>query len=302
MRFAIIGAGGVGGYYGGLLARAGHDVRFLARGEHLRAMVASGLSVETPDEAFHVIVHAMDDAAALGAVDVAIVSVKAFALDDVAPALRALANDGAAILPLLNGVDAVDRLAAAGVPRDHLLSGLTYISAQRIAPGLVRRTSPFHRVIIGEADTEAGRRVGQIVAALTEAGCYAASTSAIEVELWRKFVFIAAMAAACGLARAPIGRVRDARLGARLLDRAVGEVAAVARARGIAIAPDSEQRIRAQIDGLPDAMKPSFLLDLESGGPTELDALSGAVARFAHQAGVPTPVHDTAVAAFSATR
>jgi len=299
MRFTIIGAGGVGGYYGALLAAAGHEVRVLARGENLRVITESGLRVETPDGAFRATVSATDDAAALGPADIAIVAVKSFALHEVAAAAARLASDGAVVLPLLNGVDAGQRLAAAGVPRERLLDGLTYISAQRIAPGVIRRTSPFHRVIVGASAGDAGKHVDDIVAAFAAAGCEASATTEIQLELWRKFIFIAAMAAACGLARSSIGPVRDAPLGALLLDRAVAEVAAVARAQGITLPAGEEHRVRSQIDRLPAAMKPSFLLDLQSGGPTELDALSGTVVRLARVAGLSTPVHDTALAAFS---
>ncbi len=300
MRFAIIGAGGVGGYYGGILARAGHDVRVLARGEHLRAVAADGLRIETPDETFDTAVTAAADREALGAVDVAIVAVKAFALDEVAPILVDLARAGSVVLPLLNGVDAGERLAAAGVPPGRLLTGLTYISARRVAPGHIRRASPFHRVLVDAQAPVGAARVRDVVQAFAGAGCEAAAAEDIQLELWRKFIFIAALAAACGLARATIGGVRDARLGADLLDRAVAEVAAVARARGVGLPADEEQRVRAHIDRLPAAMEPSFLVDVRAGGPNELDALSGAVSRFGRAAGVATPVHDTAVAARSA--
>ncbi|NIP79708.1 MAG: hypothetical protein GWM90_11030 [Gemmatimonadetes bacterium] len=121
----------------------------------------------------------------------------------------------------------------------------------------------------------------------------------IQAELWEKFVFISALSAACGLARAPIGAVRDAPLGEELIRRAVAEVAAVARARGIALS-SSPDRVVERILGLDPALRPSFLLDLERGGPTELDVLSGTVSRLGAEEGVATPVHDTAWTAFSA--
>jgi 2-dehydropantoate 2-reductase len=120
------------------------------------------------------------------------------------------------------------------------------------------------------------------------------------LELWRKFVFITTLAACCGLARRAVGAVRTAPLGPELLGRATAESIAVGRALGIAFAADEEARVAAAISALADAMKPSFLLDLERGGPTELEVLSGAVSRLGREAGVPTPVHDTAVAVFGA--
>jgi 2-dehydropantoate 2-reductase len=119
------------------------------------------------------------------------------------------------------------------------------------------------------------------------------------VELWQKFAFITTLAAACGLARSPVGPLRTFALGRRLLERAVSEVVQVGQARGIPLPPNEAARVLALIDSLPPGMRPSFLVDLEAGGPTELDILSGAVSRFADQAGVATPVHDTAAAALA---
>jgi 2-dehydropantoate 2-reductase len=140
------------------------------------------------------------------------------------------------------------------------------------------------------------------VEACQGAGAEARVSEDITADLWRKFAFIAPMAAACGLARAPIGPVREAPFGKLLLERAVREVLAVARARGVPLADDEETKILAFIDSLGGGMKPSFLLDLEAGGPNELDDLSGAVARLGREAGVETPVHDTAAAALGVVR
>jgi 2-dehydropantoate 2-reductase len=302
MRIAILGAGGVGGYYGGTLARAGHAVALLARGAHLDALRARGLEVRTPEEKFTVAVQATDELKALGACDVAIVAVKTYSLAEIAPAARLLAEGGAAILPFLNGVEAADRLVESGVPANQVLGGLTQVSVLRVGPGVVERKSSFQKVTVGERRGKPSERVRRIVEAFQGAGAEARVSEDISADLWRKFAFIASMAAACGLARAPIGPVRDAPFGKLLLERAVREVLAVARARGIRLADDEGQKTLAFIDSLGGGMKPSFLLDLEAGGPNELDDLSGAVARLGREAGVETPVHDTATAALSAAR
>jgi len=302
VRIAILGAGGVGGYYGGALARSGHAVVLLARGPHLDALRARGLEVRTPEETFLVAVQATDNPGALGTCDVAIVAVKTYSLAAIAPAARLLAEGGAAILPFLNGVEAADRLVESGVPANQVLGGLTQVSVAKVAPGVVERKSPFQRVAVGERGGKPSERVWRIVEAFQGAGAEARVSEDINADLWRKFAFIAPMAAACGLARASIGPVRDAPHGKLLLARAVREVIAVARARGVALADDEEAKIVAFIDGLGAGMKPSFLLDLEAGGPNELDDLSGAVARLGREAGIETAVHDTAVAALGAAR
>ena len=303
MRIAIIGAGGVGGYYGGLLARAGHDVRAVARGEHLAAIRERCLEVRTPDGSWLATIAASDQAEELaadfGADDLAVVAVKTYSLDEVAPAAAAFARRGATVLPLLNGVDAAERLAALGVPADRILGGLTYISAARIAPGVVERRSPFQRVTVGELAGGVSPRAERVAAALGEAGVETKVVDDVALVLWQKFVFIASMAAVCGLARAPIGALRATALGRRLVERAVREAVAVGRARGVALPADEESRVLALLESLPPAMRPSLLLDLEAGGRTEVDDLSGAVARFAAEAGIETPVHDTAAVALA---
>ncbi len=294
MRVVVLGAGAVGGYYGGVLARAGHEVTCVARGATLAALRERGLEVRTPDGTFRPPVAAADGTAALPPADVALLAVKSYSLADIAPAARHCAEQGTAILPLLNGVETAERLAQLGVPPAALLGGLTTISAARTAPGVVERRSPFQIVVAGELDGRSSERVARVVAALREAGVDARASDRIHVDLWQKFTFLAALAAVCGLTRSPVGPLRADPLGRRLLRRAVEEITTVARARGIPL-PDGEvDRVTELIDGLPPGLKPSFLVDLESGGPTELDILSAAVSRFGEQAGVATPVHDLA--------
>ncbi|HEX4961286.1 MAG TPA: 2-dehydropantoate 2-reductase [Thermoanaerobaculia bacterium] len=302
MKIAILGAGGVGSYYGGTLARAGHEVTLLARGSHLDAVRSRGLEVRTPEGTFTVAVSATDDAGEIAAPELAVVAVKNYSLPEIVPATRLLAEKGAVILPLLNGVEAADRLIEQGVPGDQVLGGLTEISAARIGPGVVERRSPFQRVVAGERAGKTSERAERIVAAFREAGAEARVSDDITADLWRKFAFITTMSAACGLARSPIGPVRKAPLGLLLIERALHEVAAVARARGVALSEEVEAKILGIIGSMPDPMKPSFLLDVESGGPTELDDLSGTVSRLGQEAGIETPVHDTATAALGVVR
>jgi 2-dehydropantoate 2-reductase len=297
MKTAILGAGGVGSYYGGALARAGHEVILLARGAHLSALRERGLEVRTPEGSYTVMVEAAGDPKDLGPVELAIVAVKSYSLREITPAARLLAEAGAMVLPLLNGVEAAERLIADGVPADRVLGGLTEISAVRVGPGIVERRSPFQRVVVGERAGGTSERAERIAAAFRQAGAEARASDDITVDLWRKFAFIATMSAACGLSRFPIGPIRKTPMGRLLLERAVGEVIAIARARGVALAEGEESRILGFIDSLPESMKPSFLLDLEAGRLTELDDLSGAVSRLGRLAGVETPVHDVATAA-----
>lgn len=297
MRIAVLGAGGVGGYFGGLLARAGHQVALLARGAHLEAIQQRGLEVRTPEETFTAAVEAVGDPEALGTVDLAVIAVKGYSLPEIAPAARLLAQRGAVIVPLLNGVEAADRLVESGVPAGRVLGGLTEISAVRSAPGIVERRSPFQKVVVGEREGGASERAERIAAAFRAAGAEGRASADITLDLWRKFVFISTMSAACGLARASIGTIRDAPLGHLLIERALREAIRVGQARGVALTAEDEARILDFVDSMPAGLKPSFLLDLEAGGPTEIDDLSGAVSRLGRLAGVETPLHDAATAA-----
>ena len=296
MRLAVLGAGGVGGYYGGLLAKHGHAVYLLARGANLEAIRARGLEVRTPEGSFIAPVTAAATADEIGAVDLVLLAVKSYSLQEVAPAARRLAAEEAAILPLMNGVGINERLTEAGVPAASLMGGLTFISAARTAPGVVERLSPFERVVVGEFDHTLSARARTAVQVFQDAGVDARLSERIEVELWQKLIFISAMAAVCGLSRTPIGPVRAAPLGPALIERAVREAAQVARASGVPLPQNEEQRVLGLIHELPPAMKPSFMLDLLRGGPTEADVLSGAVARLGAKLGVATPINDAVMA------
>jgi 2-dehydropantoate 2-reductase len=300
LRIAVIGAGGVGGYYGGALARRGHEVSLLARGEHLAALRSRGLEVREPDGPFTVAVRASERPEDLLPADLAIVAVKSYSVAEVSPAVRLLGENGAIVLPLLNGVEAFESLAEGGVPKNSMLAGLTVISAARAAPGVIERKSDFRSVVLGEREGGGSPRAERIAAAFAETGTETRVSEKIVVDLWQKFLFLSTIAAACGLARAPIGAVRQAPLGLLLLQRAFRETAAVARARGVDLPAGVEEGSLERIQGLAGHLKPSLLLDLENGRPTELDVLSGAISRFGREFQVPTPIHDTVVAALSA--
>jgi len=293
MRIVVIGAGGVGACFGGELARAGHDVTMFARGAHLDALRRRGVTVRTPQGEFTAPVAATNAVAELPSADLAVIAVKSYSLADIIPIARAVADRGADVLPLLNGVTAADELIGGGVPRHKVLGGLARVSAVRTDPGVVERRSGFQSMVVGELTGGLSGRASAIAQMFADARIDARASGSMEIELWQKFVFITAMAAVCGLARASIGPVRDAPGGRRLIERAVTEVVDVARARGVALPDDEGPRTCAYIDTLPATMKPSFLLDVEAGGPTELETLSGAVARFAADAGIDCPVHET---------
>ena len=296
MRIAIIGAGGVGGYYAAKLAQAGHDVTLLARGDHLDAIRQNGMVIKDHDRTFAVPVNATDRAEDLRGSEWTMLAVKSYSVAELGDVLVTLARAGTAIVPTLNCVTAAEDLEALGVPRAQILGGTTIMNAHKIAPGVIERLSKRERFAVGELDGTMSTRAEAIAAAMRSAGDDAVATREIVLELWMKFNMLCACAAACGMARSDLGAIRDTELGRLLIERAVREIAAVARAMRIPIPSNQEEEAMARIAALPASLKPSFVLDVERGGPTELDVLSGAVSRFGKKTGVPTPIHDTAAA------
>ena len=303
MKIGIAGAGGIGSYYAGLLTRAGNSVRLVARGDHLAAIEARGLEVRTPTETFVTRPQASPDAAQLAGCEYVLVAVKGYSLGEVAPALQAAAESGAVIVPLLNGIDVADRLVALGVPRASIVGGLVAASLVRSAPGVVERRSPFDRVVLGELDRVSRDRTPRFVDTLTAAGVSAQLSDDMRLDLWRKFAFIVPMTVACGMARQAVGAVLATEDGRARVTGALHEIVEVSRAVGANLDDADEAWIRDQLFALPPAMRPSFLQDLERGGPTEVDLLAGTVCRLGRESGVSTPIHDEAAAAFAlATR
>ena len=304
MRIAILGAGGIGGYYAGVLARSGHEVLVLARGENLQAIRARGIEVRVPGESFVTSVNASDDITRFNCVAWAILSVKTYSLADVAPSAAFLGNNGALILPLLNGVDIGDRLIQLGVPKENVLGGLTRIVAERVAPGIFERHGDVQQVVIGELDPvvaparqSVSDRVRDIAEAFRRAGVDTRISDEIRTDLGRKFAFLAPVAGLCGMARSTIDPIRTTTLGRSLLERAIREVIAVARAHGVPVPESEVSQIMTFCDSLPATTKPSLLRDLEAGQVTEIEALSGAVSSMGRLAGIETPIHDAAMVA-----
>jgi 2-dehydropantoate 2-reductase len=296
VRIAIVGAGGVGGYYAALLTKAGHDVVLYARGEHLDAIRNNGLTIKDHDSVFTVPVTATDSASALTGAEWAMVAVKSYSLVEVGPVLSTLASQGTAMVPLLNGVTVVENLEALGVSKGQVLGAATVMNAHRINPGVIEHLSRQERFVVGEMNGTLSERAALIATAMRSVGIESIATREIVLELWQKFNMLCAISAACGMARSDLGHIRQSELGQLLLERAVGEIASVARALNVAIPATQEKDTLARIASMSAGVKPSFAVDVERGGPTELDVLSGAVSRFGRESGIPTPVHDTAAA------
>ena len=296
MRFAIMGAGGVGGYYGACLARAGNDVAFIARGAHLAAMRDKGLLIHDRDGDFTVApVTATDDNSKLEPVDAVLLCVKLYDVEASAKQIAPLLAPKSIVVTTQNGVEApeiVNSVIGAG----RTLAAATYISATIIEPGAIRRNNDLTHIEIGELDGPASARVDALVEVFKAAGLDARPSDDTAALLWSKFVLLAANSGMTSLIRQDTGVLRDDPVIREAHTAALAEVAAVGRALDVKLADDIEQRCLEWLDQNAP-IKPSLLVDLEAGKRLEVGWLSGAVHRLGKKAGVPTPTHTAIYAA-----
>jgi 2-dehydropantoate 2-reductase len=292
MRLAIMGSGGVGGYFGARLAEAGHDVTFIARGEHLAAMQRDGLKVSSIEGDLHLAkVRATDDPGQVGAVDAVIVAVKAWQVGEAARQIRPMIGPDTFVVPLENGVEAADELAAV-LGQAHVLDGLCGILAWREAPGHIRHAGVAPFVRFGEHDNRHSKRAERLKAAFDQArGVSAEIPDDIQVAVWSKFLFICALSGIGSVTRAPIGVTRTLPETRAMIEQILAEIEAVARARGVALPEDAVDRALEFLDALPAQSTASMQRDIMAGRPSELESQNGAVVRLGREASVATPVN-----------
>jgi 2-dehydropantoate 2-reductase len=297
MKIAIIGTGGVGGYYGGLLAQKGHAVTFIARGAHLQAIQTNGLQVKSIHGDFLVKpADATDDPAQVGPVDLVLFCTKTYHTDQAARDIKPLIAADTTVLSLQNGIDAAERIGAV-IGMQHMLGGATWISSAIESPGVIKQVSQFRRVVLGELDGRLTRRVGEIHKALLETGITAELSENILKILWTKFVFISAASGLGSLTRLPMGDYRSIPETRRMLTSLMQEVAAVARGQGVILDGDVVDQSLAFMDNAAAHIKASMQLDVAAGRRSEIESMVGVIGRKGREAGVPTPVADFVYAA-----
>ncbi len=283
-----MGSGGVGGYFGGLLARGGEDVTFIARGAHLEAIQKNGLQVRSAVGEFHVRPKATHDPAAVGPVDLVLFCVKAYDTEAAGQQVRPMIGPQTTVLCLLNGVDNEERLAAI-LGEQHVMAGVVHILSTISAPGVISQTAGPRRIKFGEMDGRVTPRVQRILEVFKAAGILAEISPQIQVDLWEKFLLICAQGGVTALGRLTVGEILACPETAVFYRGIMEEVAAVGRARGVPLSADVVDRALAFARGLEPHMRSSLAHDLSQGNRLEVETLAGSVVRYGRDVGVPTP-------------
>jgi 2-dehydropantoate 2-reductase len=290
MRIAVMGSGGLGGYFGARLSQGGAEVHFIARGQHLQALRDGGLRIEGPEPMHLPRVSASDDPGSIGAVDLVMFCVKLWDTETALEQIRPLVGPQTAIVSFQNGV-LKDQALQAAFGRPAVMGGVGYVATTIERPGVIRQTGPMQRLLFGEFDGSRSARGEAFLAACLAGGIQAELSLDIEREIWQKFVFLAGLSGTTTTIRKPIGPIRDnPQTRAFLLD-VMREVVAVGRAHGVSLAEDyAEVRLKLADDVAAD-MTSSMHHDLERGSRLEVRWLAGAVVELGQKKGVPTPLN-----------
>jgi 2-dehydropantoate 2-reductase len=290
LRIAIMGSGGVGGYFGARLAKGGADVTFIARGAHLAAMRKNGLRVEGPEPIHLPKVNATEDPKTIGPVDVVLFCVKLWDTDAAARSLLPIMGPQSAIISFQNGVQKDDTLRSI-VGERAVMGGVGYMATTVARPGVIAQTGTMQRMIFGEYDGARSPRAQALLAACKAGGINAELSDDIRRAIWEKYVFLVGLSGATTAIRLPLGPIREHPATRALLLDLMREAVAVGRAQGVALPEDYAEQRLVFADTLPHDMTSSMYHDLERGRPLEVRWLSGGVAELGAYVGVTTPVN-----------
>ena len=292
MKIAMMGSGGVGGFFGGRLAHAGYDVSFIARGAHLAAMRERGLTIENQQQGEIRVpkVRATDDPAQIGRVDLVIVSVKLWDTESAARQIKPLLGPGTGVLSLQNGV-IKDDILRRELGDAAVMGGVGYVATTISRPGVIHQTGTMQRIVLGEYDGRKSARATFLHEALVRAGVNAELSDDVRRAIWEKYVFLVALSATTTTMRMPIGPIRENPQTRAFLRELIRENIAVGRAHGVALPEDYAENRLAFADRLPTDMTSSMHHDLERGSPLEVNWLSGGVVQLGAAKGIPTPAN-----------
>jgi 2-dehydropantoate 2-reductase len=294
MKLAVMGSGAIGGYIGARLAAAGAHVTFVARGAHLAAIRAHGLSIQSPFGDLRIAPASATDApATVGVVDLVLLGTKLYDVEAAAAAIAPMVGPETAIVCLQNGIDTGEIVARRYGSR-HVVGAVVMINGEITAPGVIRHNA-LNRLTVGELDGGASARLARLVALSARAGIETVSSPDIRLEIWRKFLLLAPMSALSAMTRVPLARIHAHPETWGLAEEGMREVVAVAQAQGVALGEEDVQRTMTFVHGMPATWRASLAVDLEQGRRLEIDWLAGAVVRLGQAAGLQTPFHRVAL-------
>ncbi len=289
-----MGTGAIGGYVGARLAAAGAEVTFIARGAHLAAIRTAGLRVSSPLGDVHVTpASATEDPAAVGPVDIVLLGIKLYDVEVAAEAIAPMVGDRTAVICVQNGVDAT-AIVARLYGEARVVGGTVMINAEIVSPGVIKHNA-MKLVTLGELDGRKSARLERFVALANTAGIETRLSHDIRLEIWRKFLLMAPMAAISAMTRLPLARIREHEETWRLAEQGMREVVAVANSVGVGLTDADVERTLAFVRGMVPTWKASLTVDLEQGRRLEIEWLSGAVCRLGEAAKIEVPFHRVAL-------
>lgn len=292
MKIAVMGSGGVGGFFGGRLAHAGADVTFVARGKHLAAMREHGLLIENVSQGnIHLPkVKVTDDPASIGPVDLVLVGVKLWDLEAAAQTFKPIVGPDTAVLSLQNGVVKDDILRRIFGDKA-VMGGVGYVATHIARPGVILQVGTLQKLFFGEYDGTRSARAETLLKFALKAGLQADLSTDIRRTLWEKYTFLVGLSGTTTTMRTPIGPIRSNPQTRAFLHDMMKEVVAVGRAHGVALPENYADERLAFADTVSTEMTSSMHHDLDAGNPLEVEWLSGGVVTLGAKVGVPTPVN-----------
>ncbi len=302
MRFAVMAAGAVGGYFGARMAAAGHDVAFIARGAHRDAIRRDGLKIESPLGDLHLKnVNVTDDPKQVGPVDVVLFAVKLWDTETAGEQTRPLVGSNTRVITLQNGVDSVERLAPI-LGEDATIGGATYVVATIARPGVIRHTGAMAKVRCGRLDRRPDAVLAGYVAQIKAASIDITLADHMLLDLWKKFVLLSGTSGITASTRQPLGVIRDDEDMRAFFYRLMHETIAVGRAAGVELPPDFPAELDRSVAAFPPTMKASMANDLDAGNRLELDWLAGKVVALGRKYGIATPGQEAVYAILKSHR
>lgn len=290
MKIAVIGAGGVGGYFGGRLARAGYDVSFLARGEHLREIQQNGLRVKSIKGDFIVYnTQATDSIHKIGFADIIILATKAWQVHDISSELVSIINKNTIVIPLQNGVLTAKELAE-NIPAENIIGGLCKIISKVESPGVINHFALEPTVIFGEFDSRGTERAELLKSVFDRAEVNSVISDDITAELWKKFIAIC-VSGLLAVTKTNYGELRELKETRQLMTELIREIFSLSQHLKINIEPEFPDRMIEVIDTYPYETTSSLTRDVWDGRPSEIEYQNGTVVRLGEKYGVATPVN-----------